>query len=67
MMSPPKDFLSPDFNPAEETFSYVKHYLKVHVSVAAAFHDPTELLKAAVESVTREYSNAWITDCGYSK
>ena len=46
---------------------YVKHYLKVHVSVAAAFHDPTELLKAAVERVTPEYSNAWITDCGYSK
>jgi len=41
MVSPPSHtglFLSPDFNPSEETFSYVKHYLKVHVSVAAAFH-----------------------------
>ena len=37
-----------------ETFSCVKHYLNMHVSVAAAFHDPAELLKAAVESVTPE-------------
>ena len=57
---------SPDFNPAEEAFSYVKHYLKVHYSVAAAFRDPTELLKAAFESITPEHCNAWITDCGYS-
>jgi len=28
---------SPDFNPMEEAFSYVKHYLKVHDSVAAAY------------------------------
>ena len=57
---------SPDFNPIEETFSYVKHYLKEHDSVADAFRGPTELLKAAFESVTPEYGNAWITDCGYS-
>lgn len=55
---------SPDFNPIEEAFSYVKHYLKEHDSVADAFRAPTELLKAALESITPEYCNAWITDCG---
>ena len=33
---------SPDFNPAGEGFSYVKRYLKVHDSVAAAFRYPRE-------------------------
>ena len=47
---------SPDYNPAEEMFSYIKYYLKDHDDL---------FLNAAVQSVTADFCKAYIKDCGY--
>ena len=38
---------SPDVNPIEEAFGYVKGYLKSHNDIAAAFSNPTSLIQSA--------------------
>ena len=57
---------SPDYNPAEEAFSYVKGYLKKHDQLLQAGTPLQYLLQAAFHSVTKEHCESWITDCGYS-
>lgn len=56
---------SPDFNPIESTFSYVKSYLKKHDGIIAAMRDHTALIKDAFDNITSELAQSWITDCGY--
>lgn len=56
---------SPDFNPIESTFSFVKSYLKKHDSIITAMDDPTPLIKNAFEIITSELAQSWIKDCGY--
>lgn len=56
---------SPDMNPIEELFSYVKYYLKDHDTVLQAMQDPLPLLKSAFDSVTFKQCNAWIRHAGY--
>lgn len=56
---------SPDYNPAEELFSYVKYYLKGHDEILQCINTPIDVLKSAFESVTASNCNAWISDCGY--
>ena len=56
---------SPDFNPIESTFSFVKSYLKKHDSIIAAMSDPTPLIKDAFDIITSELAQSWIKDCGY--
>lgn len=56
---------SPDFNPIESTFSYVKGYLKKHDGIIAAMRDHTALIKDAFDNITSELAQSWITDCGY--
>ena len=56
---------SPDFMPIEETFSYIKYYLKDHDELWQAMDDPTLVLQAAFNSVKRTHCNGWISDCGY--
>ena len=58
---------SPDLNPAEECFSYVKAYLRKHDSLLQHITDPTPIIKAAFQSVTTEHSKAWIQHSGYCK
>ena len=58
---------SPDKNPLEELFSYVKYYLKKHDELIQTAHNLTEVLQAAFDSVTTEYCNAWISHSGYSE
>ena len=41
---------SPDLNPAEECFSYVKAYLRKHDSVLQHIPDPTPIINAAFQS-----------------
>lgn len=56
---------SPDLNPAEEMFSYVKYYLKDHSELLLCSKDSIDMLKSAFESVTMEQCNKWITHAGY--
>ena len=57
---------SPDYNPAEEAFSYVKYYLKRHDDLLQQLHDKTPIIKSAFKSITAQLARAWIADCGYS-
>lgn len=56
---------SPDFNPCEEMFSYVKYYLKDHDEILQCVDEPEEILKSAFVGVTESQSNNWITHSGY--
>ena len=57
---------SPDLNPMEEAFSYIKFFLREHGDIIDAFDDPTQVLHAAFNSITSEQCNGWITHSGYS-
>ncbi len=51
---------SPDYNPVEELFSYVKHFLKDHDETLQVTNNLTDILKSAFESVTVAHCNGWI-------
>ena len=55
---------SPDFNPIELAFSYVKHYLKDHEDIMHIV-PPTQLVHEAFSSITASMCNSWIVHCGY--
>ena len=57
---------SPDFNPIEETFSYIKYYLKGHDQELQSVTDPTFIVQAALDSVTEELCTSWVKHCGCS-
>ena len=56
---------SPDMNPIEEMFSYIKYYLKDHDPILQALDDPVPLLEASFESVTKEKCIGWINHARY--
>ena len=56
---------SPDHNPIEEIFSYIKYYLKEHDEILQAMDDPVPLIQAAFDNITSEQCNGWINDSGY--
>ena len=57
---------SPDLNPIEETFSYVKHYLQQNEEVLEALNgDPIPIIKGALDSIQSEMCEKWITHAGY--
>ena len=58
---------SPDYNPAEELFSYIKYYLKDHEDLFQNTSTSTlkDILNAAFQSVTADFCKAYIKDCGY--
>lgn len=56
---------SPDLNPIEELFSYIKYYLKDHDFIIQVMQDPQPVLKAAFDSVTEQQCKAWIKHAGY--
>ena len=56
---------SPDYNPCEEMFSYVKYFLKCHDEVLQCIGDPRVVLKSALDSVTKSQCNNWVTHSGY--
>ena len=58
---------SPDLNPAEECFSYVKGYLRKHDTLLQLVHDPTPIIKTAFQTVTDEHCKSWIQHSGYYK
>lgn len=57
---------SPDLNPIEELFSFVKYYLKQHDEVIQALNsDPTEIIKSAFNEITPALCKAWVKHAGY--
>ena len=52
---------SPDFNPIESAFSYVKSYLAKHDNVTDAFPNVTPLVKSGFDNISTELCQAWIT------
>ena len=56
---------SPDLNPMEELFSYIKYYLKEHDELLQSVPDPKPLIKSAFQSVTANDCNGWIRHSGY--
>jgi hypothetical protein len=62
---------SPDFNPIEECFSFIKHYVRRH---GVQFRDiveygdeaaPFGFLYGALDEVTAEASKGWFRHSGY--
>ena len=56
---------SPDYNPIEETFSYVKSYLREHDYLLQSITDPCSVLEYAFNSITPSHCSQWITHSGY--
>ena len=55
---------SPDFNPIELLFGYIKHFLKDHECIVGTIPFKV-LIQAAFDSVTSDMCNGWIEHCGY--
>ena len=57
---------SPDYNPIEELFSYVKYYLKAHDDIIQAIDNPLPIIHSAFRSVSKSQCEGWIAHSGYS-
>jgi hypothetical protein len=57
---------SPDYNPIEELFSYLKYYLKDHENLIQTIPAPNVVIEAGLNNVTRSMCNGWINDSKYS-
>lgn len=55
---------SPDLNPIELTFSYIKQYLKDHEDIMHIV-PMTYIVKSSYNSVSGNMCDAWIKHCGY--
>ena len=55
---------SPDMNPIELAFSFVKGYLKKHEDIMHAV-SPTSLIHDAFQNITKDMCNGWIRHCKY--
>jgi len=56
---------SPDYNPAEQAFSFIKSWLKRHEDAAVNDHERWWLIHAATQAITSEMVAGWIANCGY--
>ena len=57
---------SPDYNPIEELFSFVKSYLKRHDDIIQATNDPLPIIHSAFQNVTKSKCEGWISHSGYT-
>ena len=59
---------SPDYNPCEELFSYIKYYLKDHVEILQLMITPSciRLLESAFKGVTESQCKKWISHVSYT-
>lgn len=57
---------SPDLNPIESVFGYVKDYLKKHEELMQVFTNSSDLIQAGFEAITADMCENWIANCGYS-
>lgn len=56
---------SPDYNPIEEAFSFVKSFLRHHDDLLQSLPDPTIVIREAFNTIG-EHCNSWITHSGYN-
>ena len=57
---------SPDLNPIELAFGYVKGYLKEHQDLLGIICMPhKDIVQAGFASITQSQCKGWITKCGY--
>ena len=56
---------SPDLNPIEETFSYIKGYLRKHDTLLQVIPDPSTVVRSAFNSLTPQMCQNWIRHGGY--
>ena len=56
---------SPDLNPIELTFSYIKQYLQEHQEIIQAANNLSDIIKSAFNSITIDQCINWIGSCGY--
>ena len=56
---------SPDLNPIELTFSYIKRYLQEHQEIIQAVNNLSDIIKSAFDSITIDQCTNWIASCGY--
>ena len=57
---------SPDYNPIEEAFSYVKSYLRKHDDILQSIDNPCSIVESAFYSITStNHCSQWITHSGY--
>jgi len=62
---------SPDFNPIEEPFSYLKSYILQHVQQFHANvssgedHRVFMFIHEALLTMTKQHIKGWFHDCGY--
>jgi transposase len=56
---------SPDFNPIEEAFSFIKAWLRRHESLYTGSDQLPMLVHKAIHEITPEMSLGWFSDCGY--
>ena len=56
---------SPDYNPIEEAFSYVKTYLREHDELLQSITNPCTIIRSAFESITPYHCSQWIKHSGY--
>ena len=55
---------SPDLNPIEETFSYIKGYLRKHDTLLQVIPDSTNVVRSAFNSLTPQMCQNWIRHGG---
>ena len=55
---------SPDLNPIEESYSYVKNYLRQHDSLLQVISNPIDVIKSAFSSITPDMCINWIHHAG---
>ena len=56
---------SPDFNPIEEAFSFIKGWLRRHETQYTNADQLPWLIDGAIQEITREVALSWFADCGY--
>ena len=56
---------SPDMNPIEELFRYIKAYLRKHDALISSIPDPTPVIESAFNSITTHHCQSWISHVGY--
>jgi transposase len=56
---------SPDFNPIEEAFSFIKAWLRRHEYLYTSSDQLPMLVHRAIREITPEISLGWFSDCGY--
>lgn len=56
---------SPDLNPCEEAFSFVKSYLRKHDELLQVLPTPLDVIKSAFNSISADLCRSWISHSGY--